>query len=75
MASGDWSYLRNHARKYAPVPKVTGPYEVLETDGRTYLIDKGGLPYGVSGDPMVPAGPVDPEKRSKRPQVSVPEAL
>jgi len=58
--SGDWVYLRNHTWKHKLDPKVTGPYEVLETDGRTYLIDQDGLPYRVSGDHVMPAGPVDP---------------
>jgi len=35
VTSGDWVYLRNHTRKHKLDPKVTGPYEVLETDGRT----------------------------------------
>jgi len=39
---------------------VTGPYEVLETHGRTYLIDQDGLPYRLSGDHAVSAGPMDP---------------
>jgi len=33
-----WVYLRNHTPKHKLDPKVTRPYEVLETDGRTYLI-------------------------------------
>ena len=53
-------YLRNHTRKHKLDPKVTGPYEVLETDGRTYLIDQGGILYRASGDHAVPVGPVDP---------------
>ena len=60
MTSGDWVYLRNHTRKHKLDPKVTGPYEVLETDGRTYLIDQGGILYRASGDHAVPVGPVDP---------------
>jgi len=54
---------------------VTGPYEVLETDGRTYLIDQDGVPYRVRGDHVVPAGPVDPANRPTRPQVAIPYAL
>jgi len=75
VASGDCVYLRNHSRNHKLDPKVTGPYEVLETDGRTYLIDKDGMPYRVSGDHVVPAGPVDPVNRPKQPQVAVPDAL
>ena len=33
VSSGDWFYLRNHTRKHKLDSKVTGPYEVLETDG------------------------------------------
>jgi len=75
VTSGDWVYLRNHARKYKLDPKVTGPYEVLETDGKTSLIDQDGLPYRVRGDHVVPTGPVDPGNRPKQPQVAVPDAL
>ena len=75
VTSGGWVFMRNHARKHKLDPKVTGPYEVLETDGRTYLIDQDGLPYRVSGDHVVPARPVDPAKRLKQPQVAVPDAL
>jgi len=50
-------------------------YEVLETDGRTHLIDQDGLPYRVSGDHVVLAGPVDPANRPKQRQVAVPGAL
>ena len=60
MTSGDWVYVRNHTRKHKLDPKLAGAYEVLETDGRAYLIDQDGLPYRVSGDHVVPAGPVDP---------------
>jgi len=60
-------YLRNSTRKHKPDPKVTGPYEVLESDRRTYLIDQDGLPYRVSGDLMVPAGPVEPANQPKQP--------
>jgi len=63
LSSGYWVYLRNHTPKHKLDPKVTGPYEVLETDGRTYLIDQYGLPYRVSGNHVVPAGPVDPANR------------
>jgi len=48
---------------------------VLEADGRSYLIDKFGLPYWVSGAHAVPEGPVDPVKGPKRHKVAVPEAL
>jgi len=75
VTSGDWVYLRNHFRKHKLDPKVTGPYEVLETDGRTYLIDQVGLPYRVSGDHVVPSGPVDPANRPKQPQVAIQDAL
>jgi len=75
VTSGDWVHLRNRTRKHKLDPKVTGPYEVLETDGRTYLIDQDGLPYRVSGDHVVPAGPVDPANRPKQPQVAIPDAL
>jgi len=54
---------------------VTGPYKVLETDGRTCLIDQDGLPNRVSGDHIVPSGPADPANRPKQPQVSVPDEL
>ena len=73
VTSCDWVYLRNHTRKYKLDHKVTGTYEVLETDGRTYLIDQDGLPYRVSGDHVVPAGLLDPAKRPKQPQVAVPD--
>jgi len=53
---------------------VTGTYEVLETDGRTYLIDQDGLPYRVSGDHVVPAGLLDPTNPPKQPKVAVPDA-
>jgi len=75
VSSGDWMYLRSNTRKHKLDPKVTGPYEVWETDGRTYLIDRDGLPYRVSGDHVVPEGPVDPANRPKRPQVAIPDAL
>jgi len=75
VTSADWVYLRNHTRKHKLNRKVTVPYEVLETSGRTYLIDQDGLPYRVSGDHVVPAGPVDPASRPKQPQVAVPDAL
>ena len=75
MTSGDWVYLRNHTRKHKLDPNVTGPYEVLKTDERTYLIDQDGLPYQVSGDHVVPACPVDPANRPKQPQEAVPDAL
>jgi len=75
VTSGDWVYLRNHTRKHMLDPKVTGPYEVFETDGRTYLIDQDGLPYRVSGGHAVPAGPVEPANRPNQPQVAVPDAL
>jgi len=74
VTSCDWVYLRNHTRKYKLDPKVTGTYEVLETDGRTYLIDQDGLPYRVSGEHVVPAGLLDPANRPKQPQVAVPDA-
>jgi len=75
VTSGEWVYLRNHNRKYKLDSEVTGPYEVLETDGRTSLIDQDGLPYRVRGDHVVPAGPVDPGNGPKQPQVPVPDAL
>ena len=75
VTSGDWVYLRNHSRKHELDPKVTVPYEVLQTDGRTNWIDQDGLPYRVSGAHVVPAGPVDPASRPKQPQVAVPDAL
>ena len=75
MTSVYWVYLRNHTPKHKLDPKVTRPYEVLETDGRTYLIGQDGLPYRVSCDHVVPAGPVDPANRPKQPQAAVPDAL
>jgi len=75
VASSDWVYLRNHTRKHKRDSNVTGQYEVLETDGRIYMIDQKGMPYRVSGDHVVPAGPVDPAKRPKRPQLAAPDAL
>jgi len=54
---------------------VTGPYEALEADERTHLIDKKGLPYTVSGEHVVPAGPVNSANRSKQPKAAVPDAL
>ena len=75
VTSGDWVNLQNQTRKHKLDPKLTGPYEVLETDGRTYLVVQDGLPYRVSGDHVVPAGPVDPASRPKQPQVAVPDAL
>jgi len=74
-ASGECVYLRNHTRKHKLDPKVTGPNEVLETDGRTNLIDRDRLSYRVSGDHVVPAGPVDLANRPERPQAAVPDAL
>jgi len=73
--SRDWVYLRSHFRKHKLDPKVIGTYEVLETDGRTILIDQEELPYRVSGDHVVPSGPVDRANRPKGPQVAVPDAL
>jgi len=73
--SGDCVYLRNHARKHKIDAEVPGPYEVLEIEGRTYLIDQDGLLYRVSGDHVVPAGQVDPGNRPKTQQVAVPAAL
>ena len=67
--------LRNHTQKQKLDPKVTAPYEVLQTAGTTCLIDQDGLSYLVSGDHVVPAGPVDPASRPKQPQVAVPDAL
>jgi len=75
VTSGALVYLRNHTRKHKLDLKVTGPYGVLETDGRTYLTDKDGLPYRVSGDHEMPARPLDPADRPKRPQVAIPDAL
>jgi len=75
ITSGDCVYLRNHTRKHKLDPEVTGSYEMLETDGRIYLVDQDGLPYRVSGDHVVPAGPVDPVNGPARPQVAVPDAL
>jgi len=75
VTDGDWVYLQNHNRKHKIDPMVTGPCEVLETDGRTYLMVQNGLPYRVSGDHVVPAGPVDTANRPKQPQVAVPDAL
>ena len=75
VTSGDWVYLRNLTRMHKLDPKVTGPYEVLETDARAYLIDQDGLPYRVRGDHVVPAKPVNSTNRPKQPQVAVPEAL
>jgi len=75
VTTGDWVYLRNHTRKHKLDLKVTRPYEALKTDRRTYLIDQDGLPYRVSGDHVVPAGPVDPANPPKQPQVAVPDAL
>jgi len=75
VTSDDWVYLRNHAQKHKLDPKMTGPCQVLEIDGRTYLIDQDGLPYRVSGDHVVPVGPVHPANRPKQPQVAIPDAL
>jgi len=75
VTSGDWVDLRSHSRKRKLDPKVHGPCEVLETHGKTYLIDQDGLPYRVSGDHVVPAGPADPASRPKQPQVEIPDAL
>jgi len=67
--------LRNHTRKHKLDAMVTGPYEVLETDGRTYLIKQDGLPYRVSGDHVVPVVPVDPANRPNQPQLALLDAL
>jgi len=75
VTSCDGVYLRNQTWKHKLDPMVTGPYVVLETDGRTYLIDQDGLPYRVIGDHVVPTGPVNPENRPKQREVAVPEAL
>jgi len=75
LTSGDWVHLQKHTRTHKLDPKVTGPYEVLETDGRTYLIDRDGLAYRVSGDHVLPAEPVDPANRPKQSQVAVLDAL
>jgi len=75
VTSGDWVYVRNHSRKHKLDPEVKGLYEVLKTDGRTYLVDQDGKPYCVSGDHLVPAGSVGPASRPARPQVAVPDAL
>jgi len=68
-------YMRNHTRKHKLDPKMTELYDMLETYGRTYLIDHDGLPYRVSGDHVVPAGPVEPANRPKQPQVAVPDVF
>jgi len=60
VAIGDCIYRLNHTQKHKLDPKASGPYVVLETDGRTYLIDQDGLNYRVSGARVVPARPVDP---------------
>ena len=75
VTSGDLVNLRNHSRKHGLDQKVTGPYEVLEADRRTYLIDQDGLPDRDSGAHVVPAGPMDPAKRPNRHQLAVPDAL
>jgi len=75
VTSGGCVYLRNHTGKHKLDQKVTRPYEGLETDGRTYMFDRDGFPYRVSGDHVVPAGPVDPASRPQQPQVAVPDAL
>ena len=48
---------------------------MLEIYRRTLLIDQDGLPFRVSGAHVVPAGPVDPSNRPKKPQVTIPDAL
>jgi len=48
---------------------------VLETGGRTYLIEQDGLRYEVRGDHVVPAGPVGPANRPNQQQVAVPDVL
>jgi len=75
VATGDCFFLRKHARKHKLHPKVTESYDIQETDARTYVIDQDGLLYRVSGDHVVPAGPVDLEKLLERPYVAVPGAL
>jgi len=75
VTSGDWVYSRNHTWKHKLAPKVTGPYEVLETDGGTDLVDQDGLPYRVSEAHVVSVGLVDPENRPPRPEKAVPDAL
>jgi len=75
VKSGDYVYLRNHQRKHKLGPKATGPYEVLETDGRTFLLDQYGIPYRVSADHVVPAGPIPVGERPSVPKLAVPEAL
>jgi len=75
VSRGDWVYLRNHTRKNKLDQKVTGPYEVMGTDGRTYLIDQDGLAYRISGDHVMPAGPEGPANRPKQPKVAVPDVL
>jgi len=60
VVSGAGAHLRSLTRKHKRDAKVTGPYEVLQTEGRTYLIVQDGLPYRISGDHVEPAGPVDP---------------
>jgi len=75
VSSGDWVYLRHHTRKHKLAPKVTRQYEVLETDGTTYLTDQEGLPYRVSGDHVARAGPLDPANRRKQPQAAIPDAV
>jgi len=48
MTSGVWNHLRNYTRKRKLYPKMTGPFEVLETDGKHILSNKTAYPTGLA---------------------------
>jgi hypothetical protein len=58
---GAWVYLRKEVQESGESPKLAsqaeGPYQVLETDGRTFVLRQGADRNRVSSDRVTPAPP------------------
>jgi Chromo (CHRromatin Organisation MOdifier) domain len=69
VLSGSWVYLRREVHEAGRNPKlddqVDGPYQVIETDGRVFILRIGDEDVPVSSDRIKPAPVSDQEPRNR----------
>lgn len=69
LKDGDWVFVDSRSRTRGKLDaKTEGPYEILDADGWTFLLDVDGSPYRVSNDLVTRAPPPsrrDPSRRKR----------
>lgn len=73
IKDGDWLYVESHSRTRGKLDsKTAGAYEILDTDGWTFLSQIDGSPYRVSSDHVTRAPPPSRRDLTRRERTAVP---